>query len=258
MADHLLFDAQGPLLRITINRPEKRNALSRAVLQELAEAFTQQAANHEWKLIILSGAGDKNFAAGGDLRDLSQVRSEQQAADMSHQARRTLDAISRFPVPVVAALNGDALGGGAELAVACDFIVAPSTSRIGFIQGKLNIATAWGGGSRLMQRVGATTALRLLARSELLQADAACQLGLIDAVAEPGESLEACLHTFTSPMLGQATQVLRAFKALALGQHQGLTATEMRELETHHLVTTWTHPDHWAAADKILNARSSS
>ncbi|WP_254277539.1 enoyl-CoA hydratase/isomerase family protein [Halomonas sp. 3H] len=258
MAEHLLVDSQGPLLRITIHRPEKRNALSRAVLSEIADVFTEYAAGTEWKAVVLTGAGDKSFAAGGDLKDLAQVRSEAQAAEMSHEARRALDAVSHFPVPVIAALNGDALGGGAELAVACDFIVAPPTSRIGFIQGKLNISTAWGGGVRLFRRLPPPLALRLLTRSELLDAHAAERIGLIDHVAHDGQTLEQCVENFTQPMLAQAPQVLRAFKALALGHADGLSTEALADIETRHLVATWTHDDHWEAADKILKARKSS
>ncbi|WP_187774744.1 enoyl-CoA hydratase/isomerase family protein [Billgrantia pellis] len=258
MAEHLLVDAQGPLLRVTIHRPEKRNALSRAVLNGLADVFTEQAADPRWKVVVLIGAGDKSFAAGGDLRDLAQVRSEEQATAMSHEARRALDAVSRFPVPVIAALNGDAIGGGAELAVACDFIIAPPTSRIGFIQGRLNITTAWGGGARLLSRLPAPLALRLLTRSELLDAHAAQRIGLIDHVAEAGQTLEQCVEQFTKPMLAQAPQVLRGFKALALSHADGLTKAELAKIETHHLVATWTHDDHWEAADKVLKTRKSS
>ncbi len=258
MAEHLLIDAQDSLLRVTIDRPEKRNALSRAVLDELADVFSEHAENRKWKAVLLTGAGDKSFAAGGDLRDLALVRSEEQANTMSREARRALDAVSRFPVPVIAALNGDALGGGAELAVACDFIIALPSSRIGFIQGKLNISTAWGGGIRLLRRLPPPLALRLLARSELLEAHQAQQIGLIDRVADDGQSLEQCIEQFTHPLLAQAPQVLRAFKALALGHADGLPTPELAEIETRHLVATWTHDDHWAAADKILNARKTS
>ncbi|GGX94947.1 enoyl-CoA hydratase [Litchfieldella qijiaojingensis] len=255
MADHLLVAMDGPLLRVTINRPEKRNALSREVLDDIADVFTQHAETPGLRAAVLTGAGDKSFAAGGDLRDLSAVRSDAAAEAMSRDARRALDAISRFPVPVIAALNGDALGGGAELAVACDFIVAGPTSRIGFIQGKLNISTAWGGGSRLLHRVGATQALRLLSRAELLTADDALRIGLIDQATAPGETLDDSVAAFCRPILAQVPQVLRAFKALASAHLDGQPPAALEAIETRHFVATWTHDDHWEAADKVLNSR---
>lgn len=251
----VLTEVAGSVLYVTVNRPDKRNALSREVLAKLKHAFTEFAGASELRVAVLSGTGDKSFAAGGDLRDLATVRTHEEARHMAEQAHDALDAIRAFPVPVVAALNGDALGGGAELAVACDFRVAASHVHIGFIQGRLNIATAWGGGADLMRLVGITNALRLLAASARLDAAGAQLLGLVDAVGAPEEPLQALTDRFIAPFLLQVPQVLRAFKALATAVRSGLPNAEIRALETRHLVETWVHPDHWHAADKILDAR---
>ena len=155
-------ETRDAVMTVTIERPEKRNALSRAVLAELAAAFTDGARDESLKAAVVTGAGDISFAAGGDLRDLEQVRTLKDAAAMAEGAKQAFETIRRFPVPVVAALNGDALGGGAELAVACDFRVFAHHARIGFVQGRLNISTAWGGGVDLMRLVGPAIGLRLL------------------------------------------------------------------------------------------------
>lgn len=251
----VVAEVAGGVLDVTINRPEKRNALSRALLSELKRVFSEYASAGGLRAAVLRGAGDKSFAAGGDLRDLSEVRTPADARRMAEDACAALDAIRHFPVPVVAALNGDALGGGAELAVACDFRVAASHAHIGFIQGRLNIATAWGGGADLMRLVGPAKALRLLAASERVGATAARELGLLDAVGAPGEPLEAVIERFIAPFLRQAPQALRAFKALANDVRKGTPAAVLRETEIHHLVETWVHPDHWRAADGILNTK---
>jgi len=149
----LVAPADG-ILRVTINRPEKRNALSRAVLDELGQVFAGHAPDEALRVAVLTAAGSHSFAAGGDLLDLAAVRTREGAAAMATQARTALDAIRRFPVPVVAALNGVALGGGAELAVACDLRIAAAHAGIGFVQGRLNIVTAWGGGIDLMRLLG--------------------------------------------------------------------------------------------------------
>src|SRR3970040_387681 len=166
----LVVEAAGGVLDVTLNRPEKRNALSRSLLGDLRRVFSEFAGADDLRVAVLRGAGDKSFAAGGDLRDLAQVRTREATRRMAEEAHDALDAIRGFPLPVVAALNGDALGGGAELALACDFRVAASHAHIGFIQGRLNIATAWGGGGDLMRLLGAAGALRLLAAGELLDA----------------------------------------------------------------------------------------
>ncbi len=118
--DEVLSERHGRSLRITINRPEKHNPLSRSVLDKLRELFSQTHDDHEIACVVLTGAGQRYFAAGGDLRDLASVRSAQATRHMANEARAALDAVRECPVPVIAVLQGDAIGGGAELALACD------------------------------------------------------------------------------------------------------------------------------------------
>jgi enoyl-CoA hydratase len=244
---------EGALLRVTIDRPAQRNALSREVLRSLERAFTEHAANERLKLAVLSGAGDKSFAAGGDLKDLATIRTREGASEMAEQAKAALDRIRAFPVPVLAALNGDAMGGGAELAVACDFRVAAAHARIGFVQGRLNISTAWGGGIDLARLVGPSVALRILCSSELLAPGRAQDLGLVDAVAGADQSLAEAVGAFAAPILEQAPQVLRAFKAVTRASRQGASRSELEALETRLFAATWVHEDHWKAADGLLS-----
>ncbi|WP_099866850.1 enoyl-CoA hydratase/isomerase family protein [Pararhizobium haloflavum] len=240
------------VLRVHIDRAEKRNALSRSLLAAIGEAFRESAADNSLKLALLTSAGDRSFAAGGDLRDLAEVQGDLAAEEMARDAKHALQAIRDFPVPVVAGLNGDALGGGAELAVACDMRVAAAHARIGFIQGRLAIASAWGGGVDLMRLVGPSRALRLLARSEMLDAEQAITMGLIDAAAGESETLDEAMDRFISPMLSQAPQVMRAFKALAI-EAKNAGRDTMDGIETARFGEVWAHPDHDAAVDAILN-----
>ena len=246
------MQVDGPLLRVTIDRPEKRNALSRPVLEELRGVFEMHAKDEGLKAAVLRGAGDKSFAAGGDLRDLNALRTREEATEMAERAKATLDAIRRFPVPVVAALNGDALGGGAELALACDFRVAASHSRIGFLQGLLHITTAWGGGVDLFRKLGHSQALWLLCTGALLDAEAAHAADLIERVAGADESLEDALDDFLAPVLRMAPQVLRAFKALALEIAARSPRAPLDARETELFSEVWVHPDHWEAAERFL------
>ncbi len=240
------------VLRVTINRAEKRNALSRAVLAELGQVFEGRAADETVRVAVLTAAGTQSFAAGGDLRDLAGIRTREGAAAMAAQARASLDAIRQFPVPVVAALNGVALGGGAELAVACDLRIAAAHAGIGFVQGQLNISTAWGGGIDLMRLLGPARALSVLGRGEVLGAARAHMLGLVDAVAAPDEPFDAFVASFVAPLARQAPQVMRAFKAQALAERLGRPRAEREEIETQLFSDTWVHDDHWSAADRLL------
>lgn len=175
---------------------------------------------------------------------------------MAMDSKRALEAVRRCPLPVVALLNGDALGGGAELAAACDFRLAAEHARIGFVQGKLNISTAWGGGIDLARIVGPVTALRLLASARILDVAAAMQLGLVDAVAEGDESGADVVARFTKDMLNQTSQVLSTFKRLIAACKAGEERHALLELETELFARNWVHDDHWAAADKILTKRT--
>lgn len=248
----LRLGCKGGVLRVCIDRPEKRNALSREVLRSLATAFAHHAEEADLKAAVLTGAGDRSFAAGGDLRDLATIRTLEGAARMADDAKAALDEIRRFPVPVIAALNGDAVGGGAELAVACDFRVTAAHARIGFVQGRLNLATAWGGGVDLIELLGPGVALRLTCRGDLVPPDEALALGLVDAVAGPGQALDERVEEFLAPVREQAPQVLRAFTGLARQARAGRSRRELLALETELFAGTWVHDDHWAAADRIL------
>jgi enoyl-CoA hydratase len=253
-AENLLVAIREGALEIEINRPEKRNALSRPVLEGIGRIFRNHAGDEGLRLAILKGAGERSFAAGGDLSDLASVKGADAAETMAREAKDALAAIREFPLPVVAGLNGDALGGGAELAVACDMRVAAAHARIGFIQGRLAISSAWGGGVDLMRLVGSARGLRLLARSELVPALEAQALGLVDAVATDEQSLDEAIAEFVAPMRAQAPQVMRAFKALAIELRcNGRSALD--EIETRHFGQVWAHPDHDRAVTQLLNRK---
>ncbi len=252
-AGDVLVSAGGGLLRVTLNRPEKRNPLSRATLAELGAVFKRHANDESLVLAVLTGAGDQSFAAGGDLRDLEQVRTPDEARALFDLGNGAFGAIRRFPVPVIAALNGLAVGGGAELAVACDLRIAAAHARIGFVQGKLNIPTAWGGGSDLAALLGPARALQLLAEARILDAREASRLGLIDFVFPADSSFDAAVHEFIAPWLKQVPQVMRAFKWQAAAARLGLPRATADERDREHFARAWCDDAHWSAAKGILD-----
>lgn len=243
---------RGGVLHVCINRPEKRNALSMATLDAIAAAFAAVANDEDLRLAVLTGAGDKSFAAGGDLKELAAVKGEEAAVAMATHAKAALSAVRNFPLPVIAALNGDALGGGAELAMACDMRVAAYHARIGFIQGKLGITSAWGGGVDLMRLIGPARALQMMTRMEVLSPADASEMGLYNATADEGIALEDAVESFIRPMLGQSPHVMRAFKEMALHLRRS-DREEMDRLETYNFGLAWAHPDHDRAVDRLLN-----
>jgi enoyl-CoA hydratase len=253
MDSYVKAGISGGVLTVTINRVEKHNALSRAILTEIGAVFERFAPDPDVAVAVLTGAGDRSFAAGGDLRELSAVRSADEAMAFSVTAYQALDRIRRFPLPVIAALNGDALGGGAELALACDLRIASSGARIGFLQSKLNIATAWGGGDDLVGVVGAARALELLCTARIVDGMEAVAWGLFSARAAPGERFDAFVSGFVAPYAAQRPLVMRAFKALCVARRCGMTPADRANSESVHFVPTWTSGEHWAAAELALD-----
>jgi enoyl-CoA hydratase/carnithine racemase len=239
------------LTRITINRPQKHNALARPVLEALAAAVRTAGDDARTRCIVVSGAGDKYFAAGGDLVDLASVRSDEEIDAMGAQATAALDAVRRCPVPVVAYVNGDALGGGSELAVACDMRLIASHARIGFIQGRMGITSAWGGGPDLCALVGPARAMRMMGRCEMINATQALAWGLADLEVRDGPDGDD-VAKFLKPLLERSPMVARGIKAQTLAWRDGLPLGARREVERNHLRATWASAEHWAAVDRFL------
>jgi enoyl-CoA hydratase len=242
------------VLYVTINRPEKHNALSRATLDELKAIFGDAACDDTIHVAVLSAAGDRSFAAGGDLQEFDALRTEDDARQLFDRAAEALDAIRTFSVPVVAALNGTALGGGAELAMACDYRLAAAHARIGFVQSTLAITTGFGGGGDLFNKLGSARAMRLLAQGEILSAEAAVALGLIDDYAGPDETLDQLVARFIQPFLARPAHLVRGIRQIASAHRQRLPAAECRDAERGSFMTTWAHQAHWAAADQLVAA----
>jgi enoyl-CoA hydratase/carnithine racemase len=236
---------------ITINRPHKHNALARTVLAKLAAEVARVGSNPSARCIVLRGAGDKYFAAGGDIVDLAAVRTEAATRAMSDEAASALDSIRNCPIPVIAYVNGDALGGGAELAVACDMRMLGSHARIGFVHGRLGITSAWGGGADLCQLVGPARAMRMMSRCEMVGAETALAWGLVDAIVT-GHPEGADVQAFLKPLLDRSPLVLRGIKAQTLAWRKELPVESRRAIERDNLVATWLSDEHWAAVDRFL------
>jgi len=248
---YLQVSCEDGLLRVLINRPEKRNALSQAVLNEIREVFNAHAADQTLIAATITGAGERCFAAGGDLKEFDGLRERAAVERMTLDSSAALDAIRHFPVPVIGFLNGDAIGGGAELAVACDMRVFATHSKMAFVQGTLGISPAWGGGADLIRIVGGAQALRLLSRADFLDPAAAERLGLADAIAPADRPFADWCEEFLKPIRQRKPQVMRAFKAMVMTARTGDVQAQ-RAQETAALVETWMHQDHWDAAAAVL------
>ncbi len=248
MAGNLITVEQSSagLLLLTLNRPRQHNALSFALLEELRSCLASYEQDTQVKCVIITGAGKKSFCAGGDLHELDGKRSLEDAREISRIGRRALDQVRYFPVPVAAALNGVALGGGAELALACDVCLAAPHARLGFVQARLNLMTAWGGAADVIARCGSARALNLLLKAERLTAGEALDAGLIDEVCENGQTIEQLAEDWSATMTQRSRAVLCGQKALAAVVRRRLHEA-LAETEEQNMAEAWVHPDHWEA-----------
>lgn len=247
----LRVERDGAILRLTVDRPERHNPLSMAVLTALREALLKHAHDPALRCVIITGAGERYFAAGGDVLELEAVRSEDDARLMSDRGRTVLDTVRDCPVPVVAVLNGDAIGGGSELAVACDFRLMREGTHIGFIHGKLAITSAWGGGPDLASLVGPARALRMMSRCELVPAQTALAWGLADLVVPDAAAMPTAVDEFIAPILRQTRAALTGAVEQTRALRRGEPYRERREIEQRHFVQAWVHEDHWAAVERF-------
>ena len=186
---NLLITTTDGILTLTINREKALNALNRQTIQELRTFFSEDAPQRDIKGIIITGAGDRAFVAGADIKEFLGLE-ENQGAELAKAGQDVFFLIERFPKPVVAAVNGFALGGGCELAMACHLRVASENARFGQPEVKLGIIPGYGGTQRLLQYIGKSKAIELMMTGDMLDAQDAYRLGLVNYVL-PANELQA-------------------------------------------------------------------
>src|SRR3990172_5773021 len=197
---------------LTVDRPQVHNALdwkAMATFDEVVEAASQSSAI---RALIVTGSG-KSFVSGGDLKDLANYPKRRDGLRLATLMGKALEKLKALPVPTIAAINGPARGGGAEIAVACDQRVMAETADIGFVHARLGITTAWGGARYLLYIVGYPRALELLTTGQVLDADEAHALGLVDHVAPDGTAMERA-REIALQMAQHPTEAVQAAKRL--------------------------------------------
>jgi enoyl-CoA hydratase len=222
---------------ITINRPNARNAIAPQTMDQLGQAIVGAKGA---LCLVIRGEGDKAFVSGGDLKELSALRTEEQASAMAWRMRSLCDELANFPAPVVAALNGHAFGGGAEVAVAADIRVAADDIKIGFNQVSLEIMPAWGGAERLAALVGRGRALMLAGTGAVLTADQAEKVGLVDRVL-PRATFETEWRSLARALANRPAGDIKRVMS-------GVPASDA----VAAFASLWVSDEHWAAADRVM------
>lgn len=188
----VLVDQRGAIRLLTLDRPEKLNALSTSMLEQLDRALDDARTDQACRVVVLTGAGDRAFVAGADIGEYAE-QSHEAFDEYQRLCRRLFSSLDDFPKPVIGAVNGYALGGGFEMALCCDLLIASTSASFGLPEGRLGLVPGGGGTQRLTRAVGPYLAADVLLTARRLTADEAREASLVSAVVEPGELTEAAL-----------------------------------------------------------------
>lgn len=242
---------QGFLL-FTITRPEKRNAINYDVLEGL-EVAIEKMNDPAYKALVITGEGEKAFCSGGDLSVFHTLKTEDQAYGMLSMASNILVKLLMLPKPTIALINGTAMGGGCELATACDFRLAKAGVKAGFVQGTQAITTGWGGGTMLFEKISASSAMKLLMEAKMVEVEKLVELGYIDAVFE-GDLMESSLE-YLKNILAIEAGVLEAYKTMLVRKwtNTGLAARIEEEVRTNSRL--WESDAHHEVVNKFLTKK---
>ncbi len=253
MADEVLLkETDGAILNLTINRPDKLNALNADVIRALDEAVEAAAGDDAVRVIVLRGAGDKAFVAGADITEFNDYRPAD-AARMSARGQRLFRRIETLGKPVIAVLDGFALGGGLELAMACTLRVASTNARLGQPEINLGLIPGYGGTQRLSRLAGRGVALDLCLTGDPVDAERARQLGIVNRVHEP-EELDDAVAKLAGKLSKAPPGAMRAvIESVQYGADCGMDAA--LEYETRQFALCFATDDMREGVDAFLNKR---
>jgi enoyl-CoA hydratase len=215
----VVVDRQDGVALVTLDRPDALNALNRALLTELRDRLAEVAEDAEVRAVVLTGAGERAFAAGADIKEMEPMSVDEARAwgALGHECGRLLETM---PKPTIAAVNGFALGGGCELALACDIRYASPNAKLGQPEANIGIIPGWGGTQRLARAVGIGMAKELIYSGRMVDAEEAMRIGLVNAVFPPEEVLDRALELGRA-LAAKSPLVLAAAKELANRSLQG-------------------------------------
>ncbi len=251
----VLVEHDGPISTITINRPESLNALNPDVLQGLILELGKIASNPAIRSVIITGKGPKAFVAGADIRSMSQL-GPRPIADYVELGQRAMRAIESLEVPVIAAVNGFALGGGLELALACDLIVCGESAKLGQPEVNLGIIPGFGGTQRLIQRCGIGAARRLCYTGELVTAEEARVIGLADKVI-PDTQLADEVKRLATTIASKAPLAVKGAKKVINRAYESLLLSGLR-LEVEEFLRLFQTRDREEGMDAFIEKRAAT
>jgi enoyl-CoA hydratase len=224
--ENILVASENAIATVTINRPEKLNALNKATIAELNQAFSVLDKDENVREIIITGSGEKAFVAGADIAEFANF-SVAQGAELAASGQELLsDFVENMQTPVIAAVNGFALGGGLELAMACHFRVASDNAKMGLPEVSLGVIPGYGGTQRLPQLIGKGKAMEMIMTAGMMSADEAKTYGLVNHVVSQAELLEFCHGIASKIMRNSPYAIAKAIGAVNANYKDGVKGFE--------------------------------
>ncbi len=224
---NILEENQEGILEITINRPTKLNALNKATIMELHKAFSEAEINADVKVIILIGSGEKAFVAGADIGEFSNFSKQEGATLAAEGQAKLFDVVANFPKPVIAAVNGFALGGGLELALAAHFRIASDNAKMGLPEVSLGVIPGYGGTQRLPQLVGKGRAMEMIMTAGMIDANQALQYNLVNHVTSQEELRDFTLKIAQKITKNSLVAISGAIQAINANYKDGINGYEV-------------------------------
>jgi enoyl-CoA hydratase len=209
---YIIYEKSDGIATITLNRPEALNAFNKEVIEEILKALEDIKADENTRVAILTGAGEKAFSAGADIKAMKGMNALK-ARELSLMGEKLCNALENLEKPVIAAINGYALGGGLEVAMACDIRIASENARMGQTEINIGLIPGWGGTQRLPRLIGKTKAKELIFTGKIIDAKTAEQLGIVNMVV-PADKLKEAVQQFAAELASKAPVALKVAKAL--------------------------------------------
>ena len=226
-SEHILCEIKNEVLLITINRPDKLNALNKQTIEELHETLIEAENRNEIRAIILTGSGQKAFVAGADIAEFSDFSVEQGKQLSSNGHFKVFNFIENFSKPIIAAVNGFALGGGLELAMACHLRVVSDNAKMGLPEVSLGLIPGYGGTQRLAHLVGKGKAIEMIVTADMINAHEAYKWGLANHITTQDELLNKCFEITSKISSKSPTAIKTAIKVINAGYNTKLNGYEV-------------------------------
>ncbi|MBU7013409.1 MAG: enoyl-CoA hydratase/isomerase family protein [Theionarchaea archaeon] len=249
----ILVEKKGPIGVITVNRPDKLNALNTEVVSEIRSGFEILDTDSEVRVVVITGKGDKAFIAGADISEMQNIRPLEAMAFAQH-GQATLRAMEKSDKVVIAAINGYALGGGLELAMACDFRIASDTAKVGQPEIKIGVIPGWGGTQRLARLVGKTKAKELVLTGKMMSAEEAERIGLLTMVVPLDTLMETVMKVAHS--LAELGKFSLGAAKHAIDDGCEVDFEKAQEIERQFFALCFAHPDQKEGMTAFLEKRT--